>query len=284
MSEKNGARVTAILLAAGKGTRMQSSRRKQFMELGGKTVLQWSFDTLKKSAIITDLVLVAPPEETEKVRNRYLTENGAAEEACVACKGLSEDESSAKDREGKPLAEKDGCDGAASDSFDHACVVAGGAERYNSVFNGIEAIRWPCDNVFIHDGARPLLTEEMLEKLLAAVEQYGAAVAACPSKDTVKIADDRGFVASTPDRARVWNIQTPQCFEYSLVKQAYETVIGEQTHGTAPQQNEKPKITDDAMVVEYATGHPIRLVDTGYRNIKITTPEDLLTAELFLRG
>ena len=182
MSEKNGARVTAILLAAGKGTRMQSSRRKQFMELGGKMVLQWSFDTLKKSAIITDLVLVAPPEETEKVRNRYLTENGAAEEACVACKGLSEDESSAKDREGKPLAEKDGCDGAASGSFDHACVVAGGAERYNSVFNGIEAICWPCDYVFIHDGARPLLTEEMLEKLLAAVEQYGAAVAACPSK------------------------------------------------------------------------------------------------------
>lgn len=248
MSEKNGARVTAILLAAGKGTRMQSSRRKQFMELGGKTVLQWSFDTLKKSAIITDLVLVAPPEETEEVRNRYLQRN------------------------------------APSGSFDHACVVAGGAERYNSVFNGIEAICWPCDYVFIHDGARPLLTEEMLEKLLAAVEQYGAAVAACPSKDTVKIADDRGFVASTPDRARVWNIQTPQCFGYPLVKQAYETVIGEQARGTAPQQNEKPKITDDAMVVEYATGHPIRLVDTGYRNIKITTPEDLLTAELFLRG
>ena len=227
MSEKNGARVTAILLAAGKGTRMQSSRRKQFMELGGKTVLQWSFDTLKDSAIVTDLVLVAPPEETEEVWNRYLKE-----------------------------------DGAAAGTFDHACVVAGGAERYNSVFNGIE----------------------MLEKLLAAVEQYGAAVAACPSKDTVKIADDRGFVASTPDRARVWNIQTPQCFGYPLVKQAYETVIGEQARGTAPQQIEKPGITDDAMVVECATGHPIRLVDTGYRNIKITTPEDLLTAELFLRG
>ena len=237
MSEKNGARVTAILLAAGKGTRMQSSRRKQFMELGGKTVLQWSFDTLKDSAIVTDLVLVAPPEETEEVWNRYLKE-----------------------------------DGAAAGTFDHACVVAGGAERYNSVFNGIEAIRWPCDYVFIHDGARPLLTEEMLEKLLAAVEQYGAAVAACPSKDTVKIADDR------------WNIQTPQCFGYPLVKQAYETVIGEQARGTAPQQIEKPGITDDAMVVECATGHPIRLVDTGYRNIKITTPEDLLTAELFLRG
>lgn len=287
-------RVTAILLAAGRGTRMGSGIRKQFMELAGRPVLSWSLNVLALSPIVTEIVLVIPAggganksaeEEQEHIRRLFIDPLPEAAAAKVRA------------------------------------LVPGGAERYNSVYNGLEAIQWPCDYVFIHDGARPLITEEMLEKLFRAVQGYKAVVAASPSKDTVKITDDSGFVQSTPDRSRVWNIQTPQCFEYELVKSSYEKTIGAASNAapaaaetgsarttelnragadaasdTAPaaafadfagaghQNSQTPrKITDDAMVVEYASDTKVRPVDTGYQNIKITTPEDLLVAEVFLR-
>lgn len=288
-------RVTAILLAAGRGTRMGSGIRKQFMELARRPVLSWSLNVLALSPIVTEIVLVIPAggganksaeEEQEHIRRLFIDPLPEAAAAKVRA------------------------------------LVPGGAERYNSVYNGLEAIQWPCDYVFIHDGARPLITEEMLEKLFRAVQEYKAVVAASPSKDTVKITDDSGFVQSTPDRSRVWNIQTPQCFEYELVKSSYEKIIGAASNAapaaaetdsarttelnragadaesdTAPaaafadfagaghQNSQTPrKITDDAMVVEYASDTKVRPVDTGYQNIKITTPEDLLVAEVFLRN
>jgi 2-C-methyl-D-erythritol 4-phosphate cytidylyltransferase len=288
-------RVTAILLAAGRGTRMGSGIRKQFMELAGRPVLSWSLNVLALSPIVTEIVLVIPAgsgenksaaEEQEPIRRLFIDPLPEAAAAKVRA------------------------------------LVPGGAERYNSVYNGLEAIQWPCDYVFIHDGARPLITEEMLGKLFRAVQEYKAVVAASPSKDTVKITDDSGFVQSTPDRSRVWNIQTPQCFEYELVKSSYEKIIGAASNAapaaaetdsakttelnragadaasdTAPaaafadfagaghQNSQTPrKITDDAMVVEYASDTKVRPVDTGYQNIKITTPEDLLVAEVFLRN
>lgn len=261
-------RVTAILLAAGRGTRMGSGIRKQFMELAGRPVLSWSLNVLALSPVVTEIVLVIPAggganksaeEEQEHIRRLFIDPLPEAAAAKVRA------------------------------------LVPGGAERYNSVYNGLEAIQWPCDYVFIHDGARPLITEEMLEKLFRAVQEYKAVVAACPSKDTVKITDDSGFVQSTPDRSRVWNIQTPQCFEYELVKSSYEIIIGAASDtapaaafadfaGAGHQNSQTPrKITDDAMVVEYASDTKVRPVDTGYQNIKITTPEDLLVAEVFLR-
>lgn len=262
-------RVTAILLAAGRGTRMGSGIRKQFMELAGRPVLSWSLNVLALSPIVTEIVLVIPAggganksaeEEQEHIRRLFIDPLPEAAAAKVRA------------------------------------LVPGGAERYNSVYNGLEAIQWPCDYVFIHDGARPLITEEMLEKLFRAVQEYKAVVAASPSKDTVKITDDSGFVQSTPDRSRVWNIQTPQCFEYELVKSSYEKIIGAASNaapaaafadfaGAGHQNSQTPrKITDDAMVVEYASDTKVRPVDTGYQNIKITTPEDLLVAEVFLRN
>ena len=262
-------RVTAILLAAGRGTRMGSGIRKQFMELAGRPVLSWSLNVLALSPIVTEIVLVIPAggganksaeEEQEHIRRLFIDPLPEAAAAKVRA------------------------------------LVPGGAERYNSVYNGLEAIQWPCDYVFIHDGARPLITEEMLEKLFRAVQEYKAVVAASPSKDTVKITDDSGFVQSTPDRSRVWNIQTPQCFEYELVKSSYEKIIGAASDtasaaafadfaGAGHQNSQTPrKITDDARVVEYASDTKVRPVDTGYQNIKITTPEDLLVAEVFLRN
>ena len=269
IADDAGPRVTAILLAAGRGTRMGSGIRKQFMELAGRPVLSWSLNVLALSPIVTEIVLVIPAggganksaeEEQEHIRRLFIDPLPEAAAAKVRA------------------------------------LVPGGAERYNSVYNGLEAIQWPCDYVFIHDGARPLITEEMLEKLFRAVQEYKAVVAASPSKDTVKITDDSGFVQSTPDRSRVWNIQTPQCFEYELVKSSYEKIIGAASDtapaaafadfaGAGHQNSQTPrKITDDAMVVEYASDTKVRPVDTGYQNIKITTPEDLLVAEVFLRN
>ena len=127
-------------------------------------------------------------------------------------------------------------------------VVAGGKERYHSVQNGLKACE-TADYVFIHDG-----------------------VAGMPSKDTVKLVDERGVVCSTPDRKRVWNVQTPQVFSYALIADAYEKAL----------QGDCTDITDDAMVVEKYGSHPVKLYEGSYENIKLTTPEDLPVAETFM--
>ena len=142
--------------------------------------------------------------------------------------------------------------------------------------------RLKCPNehgyVFIHDGARPFLTEKILEDTYAAAVQYQACVAAVQSKDTVKISDGNGFALSTPDRRSVWNIQTPQVFETSLILQAYERL----KNRLPKLQEQGIQVTDDASVVEMFTESRVKLVEASYQNIKITTPEDMKTAEAFL--
>lgn len=158
-------------------------------------------------------------------------------------------------------------------------IITGGAERYHSVINGIKQIN-QCDYLLIHDGARPFLTEEMLNRLLTGVKQYDACVAAVPVKDTIKIADENGFVSSTPRRNLVWSIQTPQVFSFALIKEAYQKL--EQCEQELLSKN--IAITDDAMVVEHFMNHKIKLIEGSYQNIKITTPEDLLIAEQFIKS
>ena len=155
-------------------------------------------------------------------------------------------------------------------------VVPGGKERYHSVFEGLKAVG-EADYVFIHDGARPMLTQEIIARLKDAVIKEEAAVAGMPVKDTIKIVDEEAYVADTPDRQYVWQVQTPQCFAYSIIYDAYQSIIQDEEEGWTI-----PKITDDAMVLEYATDHEVKMVEADYRNIKITTPEDLEIAEVFL--
>lgn len=150
-------------------------------------------------------------------------------------------------------------------------IVEGGAERYHSVYNGLKAIE-EASCVLIHDGARPFVTEDIIDRNIECVKEYGACVTAMPSKDTIKIADECGFVADTPDRSRTWIVQTPQTFEFALIKKAYEKLLSENMMG----------ITDDAMVVEQALGYPIKFVEGSYTNIKITTPEDLKIAQILV--
>ena len=151
-------------------------------------------------------------------------------------------------------------------------IVEGGKERYHSVFEGLKQTS-DADYVLIHDGARPFVNQDIIRRCMQEVQKYQACVVGMPVKDTIKIADEEGYAKQTPDRKNVWMIQTPQTFSYALIYEAYEEML--KTEDTA--------ITDDAMVLERIEGKKSKLIEGSYRNIKITTPEDLLIANVYLQ-
>ena len=248
MSHTPETRNTAVVLAAGRGSRMKSGTPKQYLEIAGKPLYRYCLDTFEKSALITDIVLVVPEEDVARFRE----EAGVGQPADGAPNAAAET--------GRPAGSK------------IRAVVPGGRERYNSVNNALQAIEWPCDYVFIHDGARPFIDEDSIRRLYEAVKECGACVAGMPSKDTV---DEDGIVKQTPDRSHVWIIQTPQVFERKLITDAYAAVT---EHAEEYAARGIP-FTDDAMIVELSTDHPVKLIEASYSNIKVTTPEDLAIAE-----
>lgn len=151
-------------------------------------------------------------------------------------------------------------------------IVEGGKERYHSVFEGLKQTS-DADYVLIHDGARPFVNQDIIRRCMQEIQKYQACVVGMPVKDTIKIADEEGYAKQTPDRKNVWMIQTPQTFSYALIYEAYEEML--KTEDTA--------ITDDAMVLERIKGKKSKLIEGSYRNIKITTPEDLLIANVYLQ-
>ena len=151
-------------------------------------------------------------------------------------------------------------------------IVEGGKERYHSVFEGLKQTS-DADYVLIHDGARPFVNQDIIRRCMQEVQKYQACVVGMPVKDTIKISDEEGYAKQTPDRKNVWMIQTPQTFSYALIYEAYEEML--KTEDTA--------ITDDAMVLERTKGKKSKLIEGSYRNIKITTPEDLLIANVYLQ-
>ena len=146
-------------------------------------------------------------------------------------------------------------------------VCVGGSRRQDSVLAGIKRLDH-CDWVVIHDGARPLVTEELIERGLDAAMETGAAVAAVPVTDTIKVAGEGEFVHQTLPRQNLWAVQTPQVFRIDIVEEAYRQVEGE--------------VTDDSSRVEQL-GYSVRLYMGSYDNIKITTPDDLAIAEILWR-
>ena len=223
---------TAIVLAAGQGKRMNSKVQKQFLLIKGKPVLYYSLSCFQNSREIEEIIVVTGKDSINFCKQEIIEAYGFSKVKAV---------------------------------------IAGGRERYDSVYAGLCACE-DSDYVFIHDGARPFLTEDMIRRGKEAVLASGACVIGMPSKDTIKIADENGMVASTPSRSLVWNIQTPQIFSYTAIREAYER---------ARQQN-MADITDDAMVMERFGNMKIKLVEGSYENIKITTPEDILVAEKIL--
>lgn len=150
-------------------------------------------------------------------------------------------------------------------------ITAGGRERYHSVYAGLRAVS-DADYVLIHDGARPLVSQEIIGRNICEVRQCKACVTAVPAKDTVRISDGTCYAEYTPDRSRVWLMQTPQTFQYSLIIKAYEQLMAHEISG----------ITDDAMVVETCLKFPVKFVEGDYRNIKVTTPEDMVLIQYFV--
>lgn len=156
-------------------------------------------------------------------------------------------------------------------------IVSGGDERYKSVYEGLKAAKGT-DYVLIHDGARPIINAEIISNSINTVTQKGACVVGVPVKDTIKIADDSGYVIKTPERHTLWQIQTPQSFMYKKLVEAYEIIQKDIIMG-----NEEVSITDDAVILEYATSEKVLIIRGEYENIKITTPEDMELAALFLQ-
>lgn len=150
-------------------------------------------------------------------------------------------------------------------------IVKGGFERYHSVYAGLKECKH-CEVVLIHDGARPFLTKEMIERSIEGAKRYQACILGMPVKDTIKISDKDGYVEETPERAKVWMVQTPQSFSYPLVYSAYQQLM-----------EKGGQVTDDAMVVEKFSRVRVRLLEGSYENIKITTPEDFEVAKQLVK-
>ena len=156
-------------------------------------------------------------------------------------------------------------------------IIEGGEERYLSVYSGICAVK-DADYILIHDGARPFINRKIIDDCIRNVKKYGACVAGMPVKDTIKEIDKEQFAVQTPQRSRLWQVQTPQAFESKLIKEAYQILFEKQENG-----EKLPEITDDAMVVEYTKNRRVKLFAGSYENIKITTPEDLEIASIFAK-
>ncbi len=231
-------KTVAVVLAAGSGSRMNSDVKKQYMEIGGKPLIYYSLKAFEES-IIDDIVIVVSRGDVEYVK--------------------------------KEIVEKY--------KFDKVtAIVEGGLARYHSVRLGLMAADADCDYAFIHDGARPFINREIIMRALTAVKEYKACVVGMPAKDTIKIADEKGFAATTPDRSLMWTVQTPQVFSYKMILDLYLRLDREE----GELMNKGIAITDDAMVVEYFTDTKVKLVEGSYDNIKITTPEDIAVAEAIL--
>ena len=151
-------------------------------------------------------------------------------------------------------------------------VVPGGSTRQESVRNGVRALSPDCTLAAIHDGARPLVTPEVFARCIEAARSCGAATAAVPVKDTIKLADEAGRVLDTPDRSRLWAVQTPQIFDRERYLRASEEA-----------ERRGLSCTDDCQLFE-AMGWEVQLVMGDYRNLKLTTPEDFLAAGAYLEG
>ena len=213
--------ISAVIVAAGKGTRMGAGMNKAYLPLCGKTVIENTLLPFSESAQIDEIIVVT--DDVEKCRRIV---------------------------GGIPKVK---------------AVLLGGETRRDSVRIGLEAASG--EFAAIHDGARALVTCGEIEKVVAAAKEYGAAALGVKCKDTLKISDSDGFIIGTQDRERLYQIQTPQVFKTAEILRMHEEAVGE--------------FTDDCAVME-SFGGRIKLVEGSYENIKLTTPEDILTAEKIL--
>jgi len=219
---------SVVIVAAGRGSRMGTKESKQYLQLGHKPILIHTLENFQQMTFVNDIIIVVGPDDIARIK-----------QWCVEY-----------------------------DISKCNTVIAGGTERQDSVYLGVQRVSTPW--VMVHDGVRPFVTEQAVKACCAAAQQHDAAVLAVPVKDTIKQVDTNGIITATPDRKSLWAIQTPQAFRHELLLQAHEKAKQEQFLGT-----------DDAMVVEWF-GAKVVVAQGEYTNIKITTPEDLPWAEQLL--
>lgn len=224
-------KTVAIIPAGGSGKRLGSGIAKQYLSLQSLPVLVHTLLVFQKSDFIDEIVLVVPEDDLVSVREQ-IVENYELTKV--------------------------------SD------VIAGGRERQDSVQNGLRAVSEACDVVVIHDGVRPFVTEEMIARVVIVAAEEGAASIGVAAKDTIKEATDECVVKATLPRRNLWQTQTPQAFQYDLLRRAFAKAGDDHFYGT-----------DDASLVERA-GAKVRMIAGSYENIKITTPEDLIVAEALM--
>ncbi|MBM4340801.1 MAG: 2-C-methyl-D-erythritol 4-phosphate cytidylyltransferase [Deltaproteobacteria bacterium] len=221
----------AIIVSAGKGQRFMEGRKKQYFSLGGKPILAHTLDQFDACPLIHSILLVVGQEDQDYCLKEIIEK--------FRYRKISQ-------------------------------ITPGGKRRQDSVKNGLDALSSRSEIIVIHDGVRPFVTKEMIEDSIRSAIRFGAAIIAMPVKDTIKMAHNDGTILKTLDRETLYQAQTPQAFQSSLIREAYSRAKEDNFVGT-----------DDASLVE-RLGKKVHILPGSYTNIKITTPEDLMLANLIL--
>jgi 2-C-methyl-D-erythritol 4-phosphate cytidylyltransferase len=230
----NPFKTVAVIPAAGLGVRMGSARPKQFINLEGMPILAVTLRSFHRCRLVDAIIIVVPNGDVEYCRKEIVQRHKL-------------------DRVKK--------------------VVPGGDRRQDSVRLGLAATGGEYDLVVIHDGVRPMISPEIIERLIDAAKTHRAIITGLPAKDTIKEVDSANEVVLTHDRERLWLIQTPQAFRYKDIWEAHQMAL----------EKGWEEATDDSVLIE-RMGIPVKVVKGSENNIKVTTPGDLELARFWLRS
>ena len=220
-----------VIVAAGTGSRMNMGINKQFIKLEGKEIIAYTIEKFYNNSNIEDIVVVVKEDESEFFKKEILDKY----------------------------------------NFKNVKIAYGGKERQDSVYNGLKLLDEKCDVVLIHDGARPFVSDKIIDKSIEEAKEHKAIVVGVPVKYTIKVIDNDKNIVDTPNRSVLWAVQTPQTFDYNILIDAYKDAFKNKFYGT-----------DDAMLVE-RIGYKVKMLEGSYNNIKITTQEDLNVGSQILR-
>ncbi|MGL5313750.1 MAG: 2-C-methyl-D-erythritol 4-phosphate cytidylyltransferase [Peptostreptococcaceae bacterium] len=212
-----------VIVAAGTGSRMKMGINKQFIKLKEKEIIAYTIEKFYSHKNIDEIVVVVKEEEVEFFKTEILDKY----------------------------------------NFENIKIAFGGKERQHSVYNGLKMLDKECEIVLIHDGARPFISKKLIDNCIEEAKNYNAVVVGVPVKDTIKVINEDNDIVDTPERSKLWAVQTPQTFNYDILVKSYEDAFKNDFYGT-----------DDAMLVE-RIGYKVKMIEGSYNNIKITTQEDL---------
>ncbi|MGD8226904.1 MAG: 2-C-methyl-D-erythritol 4-phosphate cytidylyltransferase [Desulfobacteraceae bacterium] len=231
-SSKSNLRTVAVIPAAGSGIRMENERPKQFLDVDGRPLLAVTLEKFQVCPLIHTVILLVPEKDLAHCQREIV------------------------ERHRLTKVEK---------------VLVGGERRQDSVRLGIEASGGDYELVMIHDGVRPLVTVDLIARVVAAAQEHRAVITGLPAKETVKEIDQDALVVRTYDRQKVWLVQTPQVFRYEDILMAHSRAL----------ERGWEEVTDDALLVE-RVGIPVKVVEGSEDNIKVTTPQDLELVKFLL--